>query len=570
MSKVQKLELTWVGKNERENIEPRILIENPELSYTYTKNKNGQMQFADNGGTDNMLIHGDNLLALKALESKYAGQIKCIYIDPPFNTGAAFEHYDDNLEHSIWLNLMYMRFKILHNLLHESGSIFVNLDDSEAAYCKIVLDEIFGRNNYMNEIIVATNKAFGFKSTSDGIFKQANHILFYAKNKSALSLNSESLFIEKEYDTQYKFEFYNTDVPESQWKWRNINDVVAKNMGYNSVAEAKKNPYFAIEVANYAIENANRVFRTASIGGGALQKRKDTVLLSKNDKSKIYRHPNDDMDYMFIGGERVLFYKERLQNIDGINVPGELITDIWNDISVEGLAAEGGVDFPKGKKPEKLLKRCIELTTNPGDIVLDSFLGSGTTCAVAHKLKRRWIGIEMGEQAYTHCKVRLDNIVNGVDQTGISKSVSWQGGGGYKFYELAPSLVLKDSHGREIINPEYNANMLAAAMALHEGFKYEPSQENAYKQAYSSEKSFMFTTTNHVTAEFLDDIASSFASDEYVIVNCKSFDGNIKNNYKNITIKKIPQSILSKCEFGKDDYSLNIINPPIVEDDDEE
>ncbi len=164
-NKLQKLELTWIGKGEEPKLEPRILIENPEYSY-------------GDPNSPNMLIHGDNLLALKALEQDYAGKVKCIYIDPPFNTGAAFEHYDDGVEHSIWLDLMSRRFRILHNLLAKDGVMFVHLDDNEAAYCKVLLDEIFGRSNYINQIINATNKPFGFKSTSGGLFKQANHIFF--------------------------------------------------------------------------------------------------------------------------------------------------------------------------------------------------------------------------------------------------------------------------------------------------------------------------------------------------------------------------------------------------------
>ena len=180
MQKSGKLELTWVGKYEQKEIEPRILVENPELGY-------------GDQDTGNMLIHGDNLIALKALEQECAGKIKCIYIDPPFNTGAAFEHYDDGIEHSIWLDLMRRRFQLLYALLSNDGCMFVNLDDSESAYCKVLLDEVFGRGNYLNEIIVATNKSFGFKSTSDGIFKQANHVLFYAKDKDNFVINSKKI-----------------------------------------------------------------------------------------------------------------------------------------------------------------------------------------------------------------------------------------------------------------------------------------------------------------------------------------------------------------------------------------
>ncbi|NLC96912.1 MAG: site-specific DNA-methyltransferase [Erysipelotrichaceae bacterium] len=284
---------------------------------------------------------------------------------------------DDNLEHSIWLNFMHTRFKLLHKLLSNEGVIFVNLDDSEAAYCKALMDEIFGRSNYLNEIIVSTNESFGFKSTSDMIFKQANHILFYAKNRSEFEIDKASLLIEREYDTQYKWVFFNTEAEESDWYWENINTVVARENGFESSKAAKKELHdsFDIMVANYAIENAERVFRTASVSGGALLKRKETIAISKGLKNKIVWYPDDDMDYMFIGGERVIYYRERLSELDGQLLPAKLVIDIWLDISVEGLASEGGVSFPKGKKPEKLLRRCIEMSTKPGDIVLDSFLG---------------------------------------------------------------------------------------------------------------------------------------------------------------------------------------------------
>ena len=556
-----KLELTWYGKENELKIEPRLLIENKELSNT------------DNDpDTENMLIHGDNLMALKALENKYANKIKCIYVDPPFNTGSAFEHYNDNLEHSIWLNLMYYRFKYFHTLLRSDGALFVNLDDSEAAYAKVILDEIFGRNNYLNEIIVATNKSFGFKSTSDGIFKQANHLLLYAKNKSKCNLNSDKLIIEKEYDEQYKFVFENTDKDEKEWTWRNIKEVVAEELGYKNSKEAKKElrDMFDEKIALYAIDNSKNVFRTASVTGGAFLKRKNTIQYSKAHKNEIVRHPNDDMDYMFIGGERVLFYKERLKEIDGIMLPAELITDIWNDISVEGIAKEGSVNFPKGKKPEKLLKRCIEISSNPGDLVLDSFLGSGTTAAVAHKMGRKWIGIEMGDHAYSHCKVRLDKVISGEDKGGITKSVNWQGGGGYRFYELAPTLINQDAFGEYIINKEYNADMLAATVALHEGFSYNPSPEIFWKQSTGSENSYLFVTTKHITAAYLQAIKDTMQDNEYLIIACKSYDEKAANAFGNIVIKKIPQMLLNRCEFNKDNYNLNIVHPPVydeVEDD---
>jgi adenine-specific DNA-methyltransferase len=557
---MQKLELTWIGKGKEPKIEPRILIHDKSRDYGDPNAKN-------------MLIHGDNLLALKALEQDFAGQVKCIYIDPPFNTGARIDGngkklpYEDNLEHSIWLGLMYRRFKIFYNLLINSGVLFVNLDDSESAYAKVLLDEIFGRKNYLNEIIVATNKSFGFKSTSDGIFKQANHILLYAKDKSLFKINLHKMFIEKEYDEQYKWAFENCDLSENHWSWRNIKDIVAERLGFANAREAqKKNPKNFVEAMNiYALENADKVFRTASVTGGALAKRRDTILLSKQNKNKIIRHPNDDMNYMFIGGERVLFYKERLRELDGVWLPAEVITDIWNDISIEGLANEGGVDFPRGKKPEKLIQRCIDLTTQKGDIVLDSFLGSGTTAAVAHKMGRRYIGIEFGDHCYTHCLPRLKAVVDG-EQGGISKSIEWKGGGGFKFYELAPTLIVKDKNGFEIISDQYDATMLAAAVSKLCGYRYAPREDNPYIHGENNVGGFIFVTTRYITASLLGGIAKHFSDTQPLLICASAFQTRIKNNFSNIKLRKIPQSVLAKCDYGADNYNLNIVELPDFEE----
>lgn len=534
MQKTGKLELTWVGKYDEVAVEPRILIEDPIKSY-------------GDPNSENMLIHGDNLIALQALQQDYAGTIKCIYIDPPFNTGAAFEHYDDSVEHSIWLTLMRKRFELLRSLLSDEGCIFVNLDDSESAYCKVLMDEIFGRGNYLNEIIVATNKSFGFKSTSDGIFKQANHLLFYAKDKNTFVINSQKLYVEKGYDSAYNLVFENCDCEESQWTWRNIKEVVAELLGYTSTkdAAAKLGAQFDVEVSQFAIDNANRVFQLASVTGGALQKRKATIEYSKQNKDIIVRHPNDDMDYMFIGGRRVIPYSDRIMNIDGVNVPGELITDIWDDISIEALAKEGGVDFPKGKKPEKLIKRCIELTSKEGDYVLDSFAGSATTAAVAHKMNRKWITIELGDQAYTHCKVRLDKVVDG-EPSGISKSVNWQGGGGYKFYELAPSLLVKNPVLPVYqINPEYTFEMLCEAICKIEGFRYKV--DGVY-HGYSSEKRFIHITKEFINAEYIKTVAATLAEDQSLLIYGTKIQSGLRLP-DNIEVKKIPKDLLEKCTF---------------------
>ena len=214
-------------------------------------------------------------------------------------------------------------------------------------------------------------------------------------------------------------------------------------------------------------------------------------------------------------------------------------------------------------KPERLIYRALTLATNPGDWVLDSFLGSGTTAGVAHKMGRRWIGIELGEHAHTHCLPRLKKVVDGTDQGGISKAVNWQGGGGFKYYYLAPSLLKEDKYGNWIIDERYNANMLAAAMAKHEGFKYSPDEYIYWKQGRSTEKDYIFTTTNFITVEFLDKINEEMQPDESLLICCKSFSKACGNRYPNITVKKIPNLLLGRCEFGREDYSLNIVNMPV-------
>ncbi len=386
--------------------------------------------------TDNLIIKGNNLLALHSLKKEFAGKVKLIYIDPPYNTGNDSFGYNDSFNHSTWLTFMKNRLQIAKTLLAKNGIIFLQFDDNESAYAKVLCDDVFGRGNYCNQIAIETNSTFGFKSTSDSLFKQAGYILCYSKDKKHLILNK--LFIERDYDTAYKFIFNDISIPEEKWIWRNIADEFIEIKGYKSKKEAIKEigqSAFDAEIANYAIENANRVFRTASVTGGALKKRKETIKLSKSQKTKIVRHPNDDMDYRFIGGERVLFYKERLTDIDGELLPGIVLTDLWTDISIEGIAKEGGVKFERGKKPEKLLKRIIDLTTTENDIVLDYHLGSGTTAAVAHKMKRQYIGIEQLDYGENDSTIRLQNVIN-ADSSGVSKAVNWQGGGSFTYLEL--------------------------------------------------------------------------------------------------------------------------------------
>lgn len=553
-----KLELTWYGKDEPIRVEPRLLIENPALS-----------NVEKDADTGNMLIHGDNLLALKALETRFAGQVKCIYIDPPFNTGQAFENYDDNLEMSIWLDLMRSRLQILHTLLKDDGTLFVHIDDQNLPYITILLDEIFGKQNRLYLITFKQGAATGHKAINPGCVTTTNFVLIYSKKKAFW--NPHRVYTKRGRDGRYTKFITNIEDEYNDWNIITLMEAFAQANEIDISVARKRVKANPILLEQFVINNAVSVIRTARPDIKNVGKEiQEMVLASKENPSQIlYLHRVGNPDMYFINGERILFYKDKLKNIDGELVSAEPLTTLWDDILSNNLHKEGNVSFPKGKKPEYLIKRVLELATDEGDIVMDSFLGSGTTIAVAHKMNRRWIGIEMGEQAYTHCKPRLDAAIDDNDKSGITKAVNWQGGGGYRFYELAPTLINEDSFGEYVINSEYDADMLAAAVALHEGFVYQPSEDFFWKQSVGNENSYLFVTTRHLNSAYMDSIKDTMEEGEYLVIACRSFDSGLDKAYPNITIKKIPQMLLSHCEFGKADYNLNIVRPPVYEDEEE-
>lgn len=523
-----KLELTWVEKEKKFELEPRILIEDIKNSYGDTD-------------TENMLIHGDNLLALKALENKFANKIKCIYIDPPYNTGSAFEHYEDNLEHSIWLNLMKKRLDIMYKLLDtECGTIWITLDDSEVHYCKIICDEIFGRNNFISDITWNSRKSV----SNDAIISlNTNHILVFAKNLEEIRKKAKKGEMFKGPMDTTKFSNPDND-PRGDW-----------------VADPFDAPNIRPNLT-YEIVNPN------------------TGEKYLPPKGRCWRTTQENY-YKALEEGRIIFGKtgktkpQMKRYLSECETKGSVLTNLWYDVDTTTNATKHSQQLFNGSpftnpKPENLIERVIQLATKKGDIVLDSFLGSGTTCAVAHKMNRKWIGIEMGEQAYKYCKTRLDKVINNEDNGGITKSQNWKGGGGYKFYELAPTLINIDKFGEPVINKEYNAEMLASAVALHEGFKYDPSEEYFWKQSKGNENSYLYVTTKFVNKNDINKIKEEMKENEYLIIACTSYDKQIDGLYKNIKIKKIPEMLLSKCEFGKDNYNLNIINPPEYEEEIEE
>ena len=528
--KLQKLELTWVGKyDEQQPLEPRILIENPEYSYGEVETgvlPNGKQW------KGNMLIHGDNLLALKALEQDYAGQVKCIYIDPPYNTGNAFEHYDDGVEHSIWLSLMRERLVLLRTLLSDDGSIWISIDADESHYLKVLCDEIFGRKNFIDEVIWQRSYApINLKKT---LSRSHDTILVYAKNKSD------------------KYELNKLPRGDAENRYKNIDN---DPRGPWTSGPIQAGPRTESRVYEIITPSGRRVLPPPQYCWRVSKEKFDEMVAD----NRIYFGPN---------GDNVPRIKRFLSEVKD----GMVATTLWlredagdnqeGKKEIKELFEDSVFDTPK---PERLIERVLTLGSNEGDIVLDSFLGSGTTAAVAQKMGRRYIGVEMGNHAYTHCAVRLKKVIDGTDQGGISKAQNWKGGGGFRFYELAPSLLKEDKFGNLVINKEYNADMLAAAMAKQEGFTYAPSAEQYWKHGYSHESDYIYTTTQFMTVEGLASIADQMKEGETLLVCCTAFQKECRNAFPNITIKKIPQMLLGRCEFNKDDYSLNVVEIPVID-----
>lgn len=577
---MQKLELTWIGKGKEPAVEPRILLHDSSKDY-------------GDPNTENMLIHGDNLLALKALEQKYSGQVKCIYIDPPYNTGSAFEHYDDNLEHSIWLRLMKARFEVLRNLLTPDGRIFVQIDDEEHAYMKVLMDEVFGRSNYINTISVLMKNIAGASGGGEDkrLKKNIEYIVIYAKDYSQVgtftpvyNYSPIAQLVEqyKQDGKSWKYTSVLVDAGEKEYidstvdgDGNEIKIYKRKNFKSLSVKQyAKENGISESDVYNYHFD---KVYRTtmpqSSIRPRVMEKMNELGVkcdvVSIEYVPKTGRNKGQLYEQFYIGDKFNLFawLSDVAEVFDGVAYKKDLQGTYWDFVGeTKNLTKEGNVQFPNGKKAERLIKRVFDLSTNPGDLVLDSFLGSGTTAAVAHKMGLRYIGIELGEHCYTHCIPRLNSIIDGTDNGGITKDVNWQGGGGYKFYELAPSLIEKDKYGNPVISSKYNSNMLIAAVAKLNGYNYAPDSDVFWKQGYSQDKSFIYVTTNYMDSKMLDSISSDLGMMETLLVCAPAFDVGLDKRYDNIQVKKIPQSVLDKCEYGVDNYNLNVIDIPIIDE----
>ena len=555
MEKKGKLELTWTGKYLDSKLEPRILIEMENKSVYGDINQN-------------MLIHGDNLLALKALEIQFAGTVKCIYIDPPYNTGAAFEHYDDGIEHSKWLSMMAERLKCLRTLLREDGTIFIQIDDNEQAYLRVLCDEIFGRNNFLNMISINAKVSAGASGGGEDkrLKKNIEYILIYCKNMDSFPgfkpIYKKTELMKyigkmKEDGKSYKytsvlyhcdgFELFKTikDGAGDDIKIYKVNDYEIKSV--KQVAQLE-----GITEAEVYSKYYKKIMTTTNAQTSIRTRIWDATDSENNMYKAVYvprtgKNKGKKTELLLMGKQKVLviWLKDTAEWIKGKIYKKERIGTYWDGFSWINVTKEGSVLFPNGKKPESLIKQVLEMATEEGDLVLDSFLGSGTTAATAHKMGRRWIGIEMGEHAYTHCKVRLDNVIAG-EQGGISKEVGWQGGGGYKFYELAEPLLVKNKVLPVYqINPSYTWDMVCEAICKIEGFTYEPSGEF---QGHSSENRFIHITEEFVNTKYAMSIMKNLGDKQSLLIYCKKNQADMILP-ENVEVKKIPKDLLDKCNF---------------------
>jgi len=516
-----KLELTWIGKDKREKLEPRVLIEDEAMGHSST-NPDGK-----SGLLDNLLVKGDNLLALKALEAEFTNKIDCVYIDPPYNTGSAFSHYDDGLEHSVWLDLITRRLAIIYRLLSINGSIWISIDDREMPYLRVALDEIFGRTNFIASCV--WQKRYS-RENRGAIGDAHEYILVYAKDATKFKHLTNRVPLDEKSASVYK----NTN-NDPKGRWRGI-PMTAQ--GYRP----------------------NQMYEITAPGGkvhtppeGRCWGMIEPKFLALRDQGRIYFGKDNNSQ------PNVIRY---LSEVDGL-VPWTW----WPHTEVghtDGAMKESQALFGKDTvfptpKPEKLIERVLTIATNPGDIVLDSFAGSGTTGAVAHKMGRRWIMVELGDHADTHIVPRMNKVINGEDPGGVTGATGWQGGGGYRYFRLAPSLLQKDQWGQYVISKEHKPEMLSEAVCKLMGFTYAPSQDHFWRHGHSTENDFIYVTTQRLPHDTLRKLSHEVGEGRSLLVCCRAHD---ENTFDNLTVRKIPHAVMAKCEWGRDDYSLNIQEAP--------
>ncbi len=539
MTRKTKLELTWPGKEDRPRLEPRVLLEHPDLGHHATTKRDGDH-------FDNMLVKGDNLLALKALEQEYAGKVKCVYIDPPYNTGKAFPRYDDGFEHSIWLTLLRDRLVHLRALLSDDGVLFAQADDREGHYLKVICDELFGRSNFIATFL--WRKVDSPNDNKVSVTPDHEFIFAYAKDASRAALRQKP---DAELIKAYRG-------PDENGRY--YRDRLLKKNGKNSLRTDRPTMWFPV-----LSPDGTDVFPIHDDGREACWAMgKDSVAELVAAGDLIWKNRGSEEEPTWVP-----YTREYAKD-----TPTRPFNTLWTDLpTTRQTKAHQKEIFGAGNefetpKPEPLIERILLMCTSPGDLVLDSFAGSGTTGAAAHKMGRRWIMVEVGDHADTHIVPRLTKVIDGEDSGGVTEDVGWEGGGGFRYYTLAPSLLERDAYGNWVIAPEYNGPMLAQAMCKHLGFTYDPAQVETewWRHGRSSETDFLYVTTQALTQDALRLLSEEVGSARSLLICARAFSGDI-DAFENLTCRKIPSSILTKCEWGRDDYSLNVAALPGRKDD---
>lgn len=385
-----------------------------------------------------MLVHGDNLRVMRAMRDKFEGRFKCVYLDPPFNTGRTFAEYDDKLAPADWERTMHERLVALRPLVADDGAVFVEIDDNELGTLQILLDSVFGRKNRISTITVVRSASTGHKAINVGPVNVTDFLLVYAKDRARF--RPKPLVVPRRgHDPAYGTVLVNPEAQRAEWKFEPLARTVARSLGFETTRGATLGlgqERFGAELARWALANAGRVVRFAQPRYEAVSRAARALIdrSRKNPEAVLVLERPGFKDMILRGGNRLLFLADKVRVVEGVPTLVEPLTNVWDDIPFQGIAREGNVVFSRNKKPEKLLARVLEMCTEPGDWVLDPYLGSGTTAAVAHKMGRRWVGLEQGSHLDELCIPRLKRVVSGQDPTGVTKAAGWRKGGGFAVY----------------------------------------------------------------------------------------------------------------------------------------
>jgi adenine-specific DNA-methyltransferase len=370
------------------------------------------------------IVHAENLDAMRRLSrAGFAGRFRCVYLDPPFNSGRRFVEYDDALDPQAWRAMMLDRLGAARDLMSDDGAIFVEIDDTELGPLQCAMDDVFGRDQRISTITVVRSAATGHKAINRGPVNVTDYLLVYGKDRARFRYRPV-LRERTRYDAAYSTWLDNPGDPVEAWRFRPLRAHVRAALG--------RVPTLA-EVHAYAIEHAEQVVRFAQPRYEAVSREARALIdRSRREPQQVLRLVRGRRkDLLLRGGNRILWLADKVTESGGRRVLVEPLTNVWDDIGFQGIAREGGVRFVRSKKPEKLVARILAMSTDPGDWVLDAFLGSGTTAAVALKMGRRWVGIERGAHVDVLCIPRLRSVVDGADDAGVTKTFAWRGGGGF-------------------------------------------------------------------------------------------------------------------------------------------